>query len=201
MRNSVFYLLILVAFSSCQNGKEEKSGTAYNSPAEVPARIADSTRMLDIYTVKNLYRIEVPMRLHRSDEMQAYQSLRLMDAQQIQNINVFDVSKAEFHQLIKENKKEAELSMDLSGYLESVTSNFVQNGFNLSAPVDTVVAGNKVRWVETEGKYGDKEVYFLIAAIEGASNYYQVSCWTPLDQKQSNRRKFLDVVTSFREVK
>jgi hypothetical protein len=73
------------------------------------------------------------------------------------------------------------------------------SNYKLSSPTSKTINGNKALEGEITGKFQQYDVYYKIAAIESAKNFYQVVTWTMGDKKDKYAPDMETMIESLKE--
>ncbi|MDH5381546.1 MAG: hypothetical protein OEW75_11870 [Cyclobacteriaceae bacterium] len=177
MKNSAFLLIIFI-LSACGETTFDKT------------------------TINNLYSLDIPSFLSKSEDLNDDASLQYQNVFKEFYIIVIEETQEEFHNLVVENEMEDIYSADFEGYTQAVVDILREDIdiYDETTVLDTIINGLSSKKIEISGKSEDVEVYYNYTLVQGKDNYYQILTWTLLGNKEDYVKDMNRMTNSFREL-
>jgi hypothetical protein len=152
-------------------------------------------------TIKNKYSVDLPSFLSESaTELNKDASLQYENGAREFYVVVIDESRKEFNDVMASG--ELGYGADLDGYSQFLVDDVRETIGDTSTvkPVNAKINGLDARLASLAGTVEGLNVYWRVGYIQGKKDYYQVLCWTLLENKDKYDAQMGEIIKSFKEV-
>jgi hypothetical protein len=179
MQKLLLFLSVLFLLSSCDTPAE---------PQEV--------------VIKDQYKIQVSGSMKPGTELNADASLQYQNLYEELYIVVIDESEEGFQEALVNNGLDSLYDNDLTGYSDLLLLGITMELKNKSqeAVKDTIINGLEARTTNMEVSIDGFGIYYKLAYLKGAKDFYQIMTWCLADKKEKHGPTMDAMIYSFEEL-
>ena len=151
-------------------------------------------------TIKNKYSVELPSFLTVATDLNEDASLQYENGTREFYVVVIDEPRKAFDDMMLSG--ELGYGPDLDGYSQLLVDDVRETIADKSTakPTKAKINGLDARLTSLSGTVEDLNVYWRVGYIQGKKDYYQVLCWTLLENKEKYDAQMGEIINSFKEL-